>query len=161
MEIHRPNPGTVRIADLDSVLCDLLRKIVPGADPAGSEAAQARLFSKPTTESGEADFVADWQEYIVPELRQLFQSSLQLIERDLASLREGRGATLDIPVTHLEGWIHGLNQARLALTARHAIAEEEMERLVPLTGGERSFAMLQVRFYGILEELFLHELEDD
>ena len=68
-------------------------------------------------------------------------------------------SALAIPIKHLESWIHGLNQARLALAARHSFTEEDMDRILPLAGDPHSLALLQVRFYGILQELFLQELE--
>ena len=163
MEIKRIDEATLRISGLDPILCNLLQQIVPSADPTGSEAAQARLFSPPIAEPGEEEFIADWKDYVVPELRQLFQSALEVIQRDVAGCREtifGK-AVLDLPVSHLESWIHGINQARLALAARHAFTEEEMDRIIPLAGDARSFALVQVRFYGILEELFLRELEGE
>jgi hypothetical protein len=164
VQISRPDEETVLLSQLDQMLAELLRRVVRSADPSGSEAARNRLFSAPTEDTGEAEFAEDWRNYVEPELRQLFQSSLEVIEGDVKALRLNRKAgeaTLVIPVNHLESWIHGLNQARLALTARHDFDEKDMDRVVPLIGDERSFALLQVRFYGILQELFLRELEND
>jgi hypothetical protein len=62
-------------------------------------------------------------------------------------------------VKHLEAWIHALNQARLALAARHEFAERELEREVPTEGGERALALFQIHFYGLLQEFFLRQLD--
>lgn len=152
------------LSQLDQLLTELLRRVVRSADPSGSEAARNRLFSAPSQDAGETELAADWRSYVEPELQQLFQSALEIVGRDVKTLRMDQKAgiaTLTIPVSHLESWIHGLNQARLALAARHEFGEKDMDRVLPLAGDERSFALLQVRFYGILQELFLRELEGE
>jgi hypothetical protein len=162
VQISRVDGQTLQISQLDPLLRELLQRVVASADPSGSAAAQERLFSKPSDDPEESEFFQDWQEYVEPELRHVFQSALEVIERDLTTLREespDRGGELTIPLSHLESWIHGLNQARLALTARHGFSEEDMDRILPLAADPRSLALLQVRFYGILQELFLQELD--
>jgi hypothetical protein len=164
VEISRPDEKNVLLSQLDQLLSELLRRIVCGADPSGNEAARNRLFSAPSQDAGEAELIEDWRSYVEPELQRLFQSSLEVIERDVKTLRTDKKsgvATLTIPVGHLEAWIHGLNQARLALAARYAFDENDLDRILPLSGDDRSYALLQVRFYGILQELFLRELEGD
>jgi hypothetical protein len=164
VQISRLDGETLQISQLDPLLGELLRRVVAGADPTGSAAAQERLFSKPSEDPEEAAFFEDWREYVEPELRHIFQSALEVIDGDLVTMRAegaGGGSTLTIPMTHLESWIHGLNQARLALSARHAFTEEDMDRILPLAGDPQSLALLQVRFYGILQELFLQELDSD
>lgn len=164
MQITRPDEKTVRLSQLDALLTELLRRIPDSADPGDSAAARARLFSAPTHDEGEAELVEDWRCYIAPELEKLFQSAVEVIAGDLKKLRVEKmagEAALSIPADHLESWIHGLNQARLALAAHHDFTEEDMEGGLPLGGDPRSLALLQVRFYGILQELFLRELEGD
>ena len=164
MEITRIDGNALRISQLDPLLRELLERIVSSADPSGSEAAQERLFSKPTEDAGEAGFAEDWREYVAPELRQLFQSSLEVIAGDLGAMQPGEAegeSVLTIPLGHLENWIHGLNQARLALAARHSITEDDMDRILPLSGDPHALALLQIRFYGILQELFLQEVDEE
>jgi hypothetical protein len=164
VQISRIDGQTLQISQLDPLLGELLHRVVASADPAGSEAARDRLFSKPSDDPEEATFFEDWQEYVEPELRHIFQSALEVISRDLVTMEKAKGdggSTLTIPMNHVESWIHGLNQARLALSARHAFTEEDMDRILPLAGDPQSLALLQVRFYGILQELFLQELDDD
>ena len=60
---------------------------------------------------------------------------------------------------HLEAWIHALNQARLALAARHDFSERELEREIPAEGDDRAFALFQIHFYGLLQEFFLRQLD--
>ena len=70
----------------------------------------------------------------------------------------GEGA-LTIANEHLEAWIHSLNQARLVLTERHNLQEEDLERTPPLAADPRSFLLAQLRFYADLQGVFLHVLE--
>ena len=164
MQISRPDSKTVLLSHLDALLSELLRRIPQSADPGDSAAARARLFSLPTHDETEAELVEDWREYVEPELARIFLTSVELIGTDLRKLhvdKKSGEATLAIETDHLESWIHGMNQARLALSSRHEFTEEEMENTLPLTGDPRALALLQIRFYGILQELFLRELEDD
>jgi len=164
VQITRPDKKTILLSRLDALLCQLLRRIAQSADPGDSAAARARLYSAPTHDRDEADLIEDWRDYIEPELARLFLSALGVIESDLLTLRidkkSGEGA-LSIPFQHLENWVHGLNQARLALAARYDFSEAEMEHPLPLDGEPRALALLQIRFYGLLQELFLRALEGD
>lgn len=162
MQFSRPDKSTVLLSHLDPLLADLLRQIPASADPGDNENARARLFSSPTHDLEEIEMLEDWREYVAPELAQLFQSSIEVVAADLQRLHvdpKNGNASLSLTLDRLESWVHGLNQARLALVARHEFAEDEMEKFLPLTGGERPLALLQVRFYGILQELFLRELD--
>lgn len=162
MQLSRPDRETILLSDLDALLIDLLRRISRSADPSDSDAARARLFSAPTHDAEETELLEDWARYIKPELSHLFQSTLEVIDADLKQLKtnkSGSRGALAIPVAHLEKWIHGLNQARLAIAARHSFGDEDMEHPLPVGGDDRSFALLQMRFYGILQEIFLRELE--
>jgi hypothetical protein len=164
VQISRINGKSLQISQLDPLLVELLQRIVASADPSGSEAAEQRLFSKPSEDPEESTLYEDWREYVEPELRHIFQSALDVISGDLVTLKEDSpkaGSTLTIPMNHVESWIHGLNQARLALSARYAFTEEDMDRILPLAGDPHSLALLQVRFYGILQELFLQELDSE
>lgn len=162
MQLSRPDRETVLLSHLETLLIQLLRRIGRSADPSDSEAARARLFSAPTHDAEETALLDDWTSYVTPELAHLFQLTLQVIETDLRRLTidkaNGQGA-LAIPVAHLEKWIHGLNQARLTLAARHNFGEEDMEYSLPMISDDRSYARLQMRFYGLLQEVFLRELE--
>lgn len=164
MQISRPDEHTVLLARLEALPIELLRCLPQGADPGDNAAARARLFSAPTHAPEEAELAEDWQNLVVPELQKLFRSSVEVIAEDLQKLRLDQRtgeAALPIPADHLDQWIHGLNQARLALAARHEFTEHDMEQAWPLGSDPRAFALLQVRFYGVIQELLLRELEDD
>ena len=159
MTIRRPDLETVELDPLNSTIHELLQRIVPSA-ASDDPAVEARLFPAP---SGGADhgLDSDWKSYVEPDLRQLFQSSLETIAEDLAPLAPPRSKgpdTLRLPVSHLEAWIHGLNQARLAIVARHGLTERELENAVAVEDEGRAFAILQTHFYAVLQQAFLSEL---
>ncbi|MDQ3623857.1 MAG: DUF2017 family protein [Verrucomicrobiota bacterium] len=150
----------MEIGDLDILCVELLRQILPSADVDDNPAGRARLFTSPTA-GREPDLDRDWQSYVEPDLRELFQSSLDVIRADLESLPAKVAlefAALRIPVKHLEPWIQGLNQARLALAAKYDFTERDMEGIDPDAGDARAFALFQIHFYGFLQECFLREL---
>ena len=162
MKIHRLDAKTVALEEIDGLIGELLRRIPASADPSGSDAATGRLF--PTlTEGREPGADADWREFVEPGLRELFMDAVSIVREDLKSF-PGKAkagiATLRLPVKHLEAWIHTLNQARLALAARHEFTDRELEREVPTEGDERAFVLFQIHFYGLLQEFFLRQLDD-
>jgi hypothetical protein len=160
VRLRRENAQTIALSGLDLFCCELLHQIAVSAEPGDDDAARQRLYSSPS--GGKDDRLdADWRAYVEPELRELFQSSLDVVRGDLAGFPTDPAAehqTLRIPVDHLVSWINALNQARLALAARYALTEEEMEG-VPLEGDARALAVFQVHFYGMLQQYFLREIE--
>jgi hypothetical protein len=164
VDISRSDDQTVLLTQINPVIVELLRKVTTSADPSGSDAAQARLFSAPTEDPEDHQLTEDWREFVEPELAELFLSALQKIDGDLQNLRINPAtgnATLSIASNHLESWIHGLNQARLVLTERHHLQEEDLDRLPPPATDPLSFVMLQLHFYAKLQFLFLSLLEGD
>ncbi len=154
MKIHRLDKKTIVLEEIDTFISDLLRKIPESADPSGSESATARLFPPPT---GGRDREADeeWQEYIEPGLRELFEDNVAVVAEDLKSLE--RNGSIRVPVRHLDAWIHTLNQARLALAARHEFTDKELDREAAMEDGERAMVLFQVHFYGLLQEFLLRQ----
>jgi len=161
MRIQRLDEENIALEEIDSVVVDLLLKIPASADPTGSDAATARLFPQPTAgREPEAD--EEWREYVEPDLRELFRDAVGVVADDLKHLSPGGAGELrklNIPVSHLDAWIHALNQARLALAARHEFTDRELEREMALEGGARSFVLFQIHFYGLLQEFFLRQVE--
>ena len=147
---------------MDFLCCQFVLQIVPSATATDDPAIHHRLYSPPT-QGREPEFERDWQEYVEPDLRHIFKSAQEIVEGDLkkfAPAEADETATLRIPVKNLEAWIHTLNQARLAISARNDFTEEDMEKKVSLAGDARSLALFQVHFYGFLQECFLQQLED-
>lgn len=162
MQIHRLDAQTVALEDLDPFCAKLLRKIPQHADPTGHAAAEARLFSTPT-HGAEPQADAEWKEYVEPDLRQLFIDTVNVVKEDLAGLATtgSKSQTLRLPLSHLEAWVHALNQARLALAARYDFTERDMDHQLTLDTGPRALALFEVRFYGLLQEFFLQQLDAD
>ena len=161
MKIQRLDAKTIALEEIDGLISELLRQIPASADPSGSEAATERLYPSPT-EGREPEADADWREYVEPGLRELFLDAVSVVREDLKDfpVKPPAGSrALMLPVKHLDAWIHALNQARLALAARHGFTERELEHEIPAEGGERAFALFQIHFYGLLQEFFLRQLE--
>lgn len=145
----RWDDGDVEFGALNGFLSDLLRRL-PLCAEAEDEAARGRLFGSPT---GGKDLAADadWKEIIEPELEQLFKSHLDIVAEDLQLMREENGeCSLRVSGDHLRAWVHTLNQARLALGARHEITEDDMEGKREIEDEAKGFALLQIEIYGLV-----------
>jgi hypothetical protein len=150
--------GDVVFGELDEFWTELLRRL-PESAAVYDEAAQRRLFGGPTGGNDpEAD--ADWKDVVEPELRELFDSHIDVVERDLQNLRQLDGeSSLRVPADHLRAWVHTLNQARLAIGARNGITEEDMEGRRAFDTQEKGFAMLQIEVYGLVLGFLLRHLD--
>lgn len=157
MKIRRLDEKTVMLEDLEPFSIGLLQQISVCADPGDSVAAQERLYPTPT-HGDDPEMDEEWKEYVEPEMRRLFSSAVDIVKNDLDRIKPG-GTVLELPVDNLEAWLHALNQARLALSARHGFTEEDMVKEFPLDGSPRSFSLFQVHFYGLIQEFFLRQLE--
>ena len=161
MHIRRCDRETMELGEMDSLCCELVRQIVPSANADDDPAVQRRIYSSPS-EGREPDFEQDWKNYVEPDLRNLFRNAQEIVEGDLKDFvpAENLGfSALRIPVKNLEAWIHTLNQARLAISARHDFTERDMEAPVSLGGSARTQARFQIHFYGFLQECFLQQLD--
>jgi hypothetical protein len=163
MRIERTDNKTVQLGPLDLLCCEFLHQISKAADPSSSEAARQRFFPSPTN-GHHPDLDNDWQNYVEPELTEWFASSLEVINGDLSGFpkdsNDEMGHTLEIPLKHLDAWIHGLNQARLSLASQFDFTDDDMSGEIPIDGQARSFALFQEHFYGLLLECFLRILEE-
>ena len=164
MKISRVDEQTISLGPMDLFCTELLHQIRLSATVEGEGAVQDRLFPSPT--GGQDDeFDEEWKEYVGTELAELFESHLTTIDKDIEdfppSLPAANHHTLHLPIKHLEAWVHGLNQARLAIAARYGFEEKEMEDSIPLDGDVRALALFQVHFYGWLQECFLRVLGEE
>ena len=150
---------SIVLSDVDGFVAELLRGIITHAQ-SDDPRVQRRLFSEPTA-GGEPEFDGDWAEYVHPELRDTFGSALEVVHGDIAHLSKTKWpAAVKIPLRHLDAWLSGLNQARLAISERHRFTEDEMD--AEMAGGEdaRSLALFHMHFYGLLMECFLQRLNE-
>jgi hypothetical protein len=151
MQVLRNEDGSFQISGVEAPLQEVLCAIPEAADYDSHPAAQQRLFPAP---GPDAEAIEEWQEFVEPELRHLFEDAMATVARDLQAL-ETDGSLL-IPANHLDAWLNALNQARLTLAAKHALNEEDMERPIgQLLESERDYALFQIHLYGFLQECFL------
>lgn len=158
MVIRRIDEHTLAIEEIAPVVSELLRQISVHAQMDDS-AVEERLLSQPTA-GDEPEFTADWAEYVHPDLVSSFAAALDVIRGDLERLSGDSEETLELPIDHLEAWLHGLNQARLALASRHRFTDDELESDLPEGDGARAIALFHIRFYGLLMECFLSHLRE-
>lgn len=163
MEIRRRD-DVIEISDVDPFLAELLRQIPASANPDDSPAAQQRLFSAPA-DANEKETCREWKIYVEPELRRLFQNSIEVIADDLKQLngkeKSVRNCTLRIPTLHVDAWLNGLNQARLAIAARCNFTDGELgDHYRSPIGSRRDLSLFQVNFYGFLQEFILREMNE-
>lgn len=92
--------------------------------------------------------VGDWNDYVVPELRQSFQGQLAQIATDISTLELGQPVFIE--KEHAEQWYGGLNQARLALEEKYPSGMDE-DKLD--TDGKS--ARIRSHFYLVLQGLLL------
>ena len=131
---------------------DVLRMIVPDALTRDGDLA-TRLGELMTVgEAGE-----DWQEFVVPELRSLFDSQLasvaQAIEQAAAAV-DNEAGPLPIPRSAAEDWYGALNQARLALEDRHHLHQHPEAAPESMPPARRS-AWFRSQFYLAVQGILL------
>ncbi len=83
---RRDRPSGLTLVGLDAFLVQLLRQIPECADPGDNKLARARLFSPPTRKS-DAKLKHDWEHYVHPELRSLFQTARDTVVKDLSRMK--------------------------------------------------------------------------
>lgn len=158
MEICRRD-GDVEISDLDPFLAELLRQIPASTDPEGVPAAERRLFMPPAAEK---ELCQEWKLYVEPELRRLFSSATETVAEDLKQL-DGKeesfaNRTLRIPAINMDAWLNALNQARLALAAKHNFTDGELsDHNRSPVGSRRDLSLFQINFYGFIQEFILRD----
>lgn len=162
MRAFRIDADTIEVSRIGFIEGAILWRLAAAADPSGSRAAQERLASTPTA-GAEPGLDEDWKEHVLPELQTLFASAVEIVRFDLVStwLSLGADASVRVPVKHVEAWLLALNQARLALAARHALTEETMTRRPPDDLQPATLARLFVDFFGGLQQLLLEAAEQD
>lgn len=150
MKVAPTLDGRIRIdveSELDLMVLRSIRDDAERGDP------EARL--RQVMRDSEAQ--ADWEEFVLPELRTTFEHQLERIDRSLRGTVAGEGVPVFIDREHAEAWYGGLNQARLVLEEHHGLAEADPEELEPAA---RS-AWYRSQFYLQLQSLLLQFLMRD
>lgn len=134
---------------------DLLRAIISDASGCGTDLA-SRLGALMTDEA----VVDDWQELIVPDLREGFQDELAeigaLIESAIFNADNEPGPIWITPENAFP-WYSALNQARLALEEIHHFGPEDSSDPVAMTPVQRT-AFLRSGFYSEIQSLLLRHV---
>jgi len=96
--------------------------------------------------------LADWQEFVLPDLRDSFNSQLEAIEAKIAAAGDGENPVqIFILREDSELWYGGLNQARLALEERYGFSSGDP---IEMTPGKRS-AWFRSQFYLQIQSMLL------
>lgn len=139
MKVAPTLEGGLRV-DVETPLDWMVLRCIPydarsgGFDPAARVAAPM----------AKDDAAEDWQEFVVPDLRESFNSQLDTIARALVGADDDdKPGLIFIRKEEAELWYGGLNQARLALEERYRFEHREPAEMSP---GERS-AWFRSQFY--------------
>jgi hypothetical protein len=162
MDFYETPSGRLGIREIPPLVAELLRQIPRWADEENDD-VEERLFPSPATGPESGDLRTDWQAFVEPELHELFQSTRQVVDADLRGMsEEEEGFAMEFSVKHAEAWLNALNQARLALAAKHGFQEEELAGNGPgILGSERDLALFQIHFYGLIQHWLIEILDGE
>lgn len=144
--------GRIRI-DLESKMDWMIMLAIPH----DARSAGVDLADRLSNELGDDPGFEDWNEFVVPDLRDGFGGQLELIEKALISIKPEEPEPIFIVREDAEQWYGGLNQARLALEERYRFQDEDPEEMTP---GKRS-AWFRSSFYQTLQGMLLEFLMRD
>lgn len=106
---------------------------------------------------GEEASTSDWEEFVLPDLKESFNEQLDHIEQVLGNLDAEAPEPVFIVKDDAETWYGALNQARLALEDRYQFDGENPEEMTP---GKRT-SWYRAQFYQMLQSLLLEFLMRD
>jgi hypothetical protein len=150
MKVGPTLQGGLRI-DVESPLDWMVLRCIP-YDARGGDFDLADRVSAPMAKD---EGVEDWREFVVPDLRDGFNSQLETIEQALAGAGDDdEPGQIFIQKGDAELWYGGLNQARLALEERYGFSDEDPTTMTP---GERS-AWFRSQFYLHVQSVLLEHV---
>ena len=147
--------GGLRIDTEDASDWELLRSIITDANGCEADLA-SRLGALISEEAGGED----WQELVVPDLREEFQDELAQVGATIeAAIHHASGGAGPIWITPADvfPWYSSLNQARLAIEEHFQFGKREITGLKKLTP-ERRAAYLRTQFYSAVQGLLLEHV---
>jgi len=145
--------GGLRLDTEDPSDWELLRAVIADAHVSTTEDLANRMGNLITEEAG----AEDWEEYIVPDLREGFQDELAEVGAAIESAiveADGQAGPIWITPENAYPWYSALNQARLALEEQFKFGPSEelgVETLSPV----RAAAFLRSKFYCAIQSLLL------
>ncbi len=152
MKIGPTLDGGLRIDADNARDWDVLRMIVPDAVARDGDLAShlGGLMRNDEPDN-------DWQDFVVPELRSLFDSQLSTVAtavEQAATAADNHAGSLLVPRAAAEVWYGALNQARLALEERHHFHENPSAAPESMPPGRRS-AWFRCQFYLTVQAILL------
>lgn len=117
-------------------------------------------------------FLADWADYVAPDLESGFAAARNQVSRDLAMAAAEAGGEdpperVEVPLEAAEAWYSALNQARLLMNEAQGVAEAlETFRWQDLTDEDRArtdprglLLLAQYEFYTAIQSVLLEILD--
>ncbi len=150
--------GGLRIDAEDSNDWDLLRSII--ADASGQEVDLASRLGGLIREDAGAE---DWQEFVVPDLREAFQDELAQVGAAIeaaAFQAAERAGPIWITPEDVFQWYSALNQARLSLEEHFHFGTADDLTSAPLAATQHA-AFLRSKFYCVIQSLLLEYVMGD
>ena len=99
MKIRRIISKGLVLSGMPAAQLRMLEQVALHADPSGSPAASERLYQTPVKQpqhDADEELVEDWQEFVMPDLRQEFTRQLDCVANDLRQAQpESTPSTLD------------------------------------------------------------------
>ncbi len=160
MEIQVLEDGTTEFREVSGFLMDLLRRI-PLVGASSDSRVEDRFFPPPATGADEEGLREDWSAFVQPELLTTFREAREVVQADLRLATEEENAWIvRIPIKHINAWLNALNQARLSLAEEHSFDEDALSKKLPTSlESSHDLALLQMHFYGMIQEWFVSFLD--
>ncbi len=147
--------GGLRIDTEDASDWELLRSIITDANGRSTDLAD-RLGALISKDAG----AEDWQEYVVPDLREAFQDDLAQVGASIESAvlhAKGKAGPIWITLDDVSPWYSALNQARLSIEDHFHFGPEEIIDFSVLTPESRA-AFIRAKFYCAVQGLLLEHV---
>jgi hypothetical protein len=132
-DLQRLSDGSVRLVDLAPWFVGVILELPELLDSDQPEAVSQRLYPEP---SDDEEHKKDWEKFVRPELFALVATARDIVLKDIGNMGpcsiESEEALdlsvwqIDIPETHIHAWISALNVARLTLSSRYTIEDDDM-----------------------------------
>ena len=147
---------TVRLTGLAPLVADCLQRLDEILAHRDSPAAHRRLFPQPGADEASN---AEWEQFVVPDLRHLFVTAAETVVRDLTALEADpqSPATFRVafPTVHRDAWMSAINQARLILSEQFHVTDQAMERRDLDPRNETDLALVRIHLLGWLLEVLV------
>ena len=98
---------------------------------------------------------SEWDEYVVPDLKESFQNQTRFVGAAVENARKGQDRAVFITAAQAEKWYGALNQARLSLQARYDVEEMNEVGDVDEMEPELKSAYFRNRFYLLMQSMLL------